>query len=562
MEAITQYAQSNIVLLLFLIVGLGNLVGKLKIGSIALGPTTGILVVGILIGLLHFDVPPIVKAIFFTLYLFALGTKIGPGFVNVLTSKASIKYLVMCLSTVVLMAVSIFFVAKFFDLDSVVVGGLSAGAMTTSAILAASQGFISSGNITLPDGMSASDASNMLASSYAITYLYGTFGLIILVKIAPMLVGKDVAVEAAKLDAGGGGELDLGNRGGSIRAFRVTKDDYIGKTVADMEAGAAKREADKGLPTLIEKVIRDGELLEVTPDLVLQSGDVVAVWATPGILVFGTELLGEEVTDPNALRVSLTSAEVVVTSKDLEGMSLRDLVREHGRGVTIERMARNGEDQPIRGDLTLIRGDVFFVSGPTRQVELFEQTVGYVVTDQLATDLVNLGIFLAVFGALGTITVTVMGITLSVLGGASIGAMLGGAILGWLRSRSPKMGTIAAPAADAIANIGLGLFISAVAIGAGGSIVSVIQTLGPKLIIAGVIVTTVCTLGTFLFGHFVMRLNVAENAGTTCGCMTGVAIGEVMKDAKSSVPAIGYALPSALQNVLFIAVALVLMSIL
>ena len=59
--------------------------------------------------------------------------------------------------------------------------------------------------------------------------------------------------------------MDLGNRGGSIRAFRVTKDDYIGKTVADMEAGAAKREADKGLPTLIEKIIRDGEIFYVKP---------------------------------------------------------------------------------------------------------------------------------------------------------------------------------------------------------------------------------------------------------------------------------------------------------
>jgi putative transport protein len=561
MEAIVEYAQTNIVLLLFLIVGLGNLVGKLKIGSIALGSTTGILVVGILIGMLHFDVPPIIKAVFFTLYLFALGTKIGPGFVNVLTSKASIKYLVMCLSTVVLMAVSVFFVAKAFDLNAVVVGGLSAGAMTTSAILAASQGALVSGGVPLPDGMSASDASNMLASSYAITYLYGTFGLIILVKIAPMLIRKDVAAEAAKLDTAGGGEVDLGNRGGSIRAFRMTLDKYVGKSVADMEATAAEREADKGLPTLVEKVIRDGELLDVTPDLVFQSGDVIALWATPGILVFGTETIGEEVTDSSVLRISLMSAELVVTSKELEGTTLLDLVREHGRGVTIERMARNGEDQPIRADIKLIRGDVLFVSGPTRQVEAFEKIVGYVVTDQLETDLVNVGIFLAVFGALGTITVTAFGISLSLLGGASIGAMLGGAILGWLRSRSPRLGTIAAPAADALCNIGLGLFISAVAIGAGGSIVSVIQSLGPKLILAGVIVTTTCTLGTFLFGHFIMRLNVAENAGTTCGCMTGVAIGEVMKDAKSSVPAIGYALPSALQNVLFIAVALILMNI-
>ena len=140
--------------------------------------------------------------------------------------------------------------------------------------------------------------------------------------------------------------------------------------------------------------------------------------------------------------------------------------------------------------------------------------------------------------------------------------MLGGAVLGWLRSRRPLWGSVAAPAIDAIQSLGIGLFMSAVAIGAGGTIVQVIQSQGPKLILAGAIVTTFCTFATFLFGHFVLRLNVAENAGATCGAMTGVAIDEVVKDAKSGVPAIGYALPGAVNNITFTIVALVLMSIL
>jgi len=73
MDAIIEYAQTNIVLLLSLIVGVGNVIGKLKIAGIALGPTTGVLLFGILVGLLHFEVPPIIKAVFFTLYLFASG---------------------------------------------------------------------------------------------------------------------------------------------------------------------------------------------------------------------------------------------------------------------------------------------------------------------------------------------------------------------------------------------------------------------------------------------------------------------------------------------------------
>lgn len=214
------------------------------------------------------------------------------------------------------------------------------------------------------------------------------------------------------------------------------------------------------------------------------------------------------------------------------------------------------------GDLLLVGGDVIFASGPQRQMDAFAQRVGYVVKDQLTTDLVTLGAFLAVGGALGTISVTVFGITMSILGGVAIGSMIGGAILGWLRSRSPLWGSVASPAGDAIASLSVGLFIAAVAIGAGGTFVQVMQSTGLKLILAGVIVTTFCTLSTFLFGHFVLRMNVAENAGATCGAMVGVAISEVIKDAQSDVPAIGYALPCVVNILVFTLVALGLMSIL
>jgi len=561
MSIIVQYLQENIVLLLFLIIGLGHLVGKLKLGSVALGSTTGILVVGLLIGLLHFDVPPIVKGLSFTLYLFVLGVSIGPGMIHMLTTRAAFKYLVLALFTGVAMFVSVFFVAKAFDLSNVVAGGLSSGAMTTSAVLAAAQDAIAAGGIKLPDGMAAKAASDLLGGAYAITYLYGTFGLIVLIKIAPRLVGKDIAVEAAKMDTGADAKIDLGIRNAAIRAWRVTAPDYVGKTVAEMEASAAKNEAEQGMPTLVEKVLRDGQPLELRPDLELRFGDVVAVWAMPGILAFGTKVLGEEVTDPAVLSVKLASAELVVTNRELAGGSLAELVREHGRGVTVERIVRRGSELPLRGDLPLVAGDVIFASGPQRQLDAFAGRVGYVVKDQLATDLVSLGIFLAVFGVLGTISVTVFGITMSILGGAAIGAMLGGAALGWLRSRSPLWGSVAAPAGDAISSLSIGLFIAAVAIGAGGSFVQVMQSLGLKLVLAGAIVTTFCTFATFLFGHFVLRLNVAENAGATCGAMTGVAIDEVVKDAKSGVPAIGYALPGAVNNLVFTIVGLVLMAI-
>ena len=43
----------------------------------------------------------------------------------------------------------------------------------------------------------------------------------------------------------------------------------------------------------------------------------------------------------------------------------------------------------------------------------------------------------------------------------------------------------------------------------GGSLIEVFKTFGLSLVIAGAIVTTTCTISTFLFSHFVLKLNVA-----------------------------------------------------
>lgn len=561
METIVQYLQANIVLVMFFVIGLGTLVGRLKIAGIELGDTTGILLVGLVVGLMHFTIPGIVKGVSFTLYIFILGVGAGPAFISMITSRAGLKPLAMSLMGGVFMGIIVYVVASYYKMNGVVVGGLSSGAMTTSAILAAGQGLLDSGTYKLPEGMTLESASATMGGVYAITYLWGIFGVIVLLKFLPRLIGKDIAVEAAKLDSAAGDKDELVSVNAGMRAWQVTAADYVGKTVADLEAKAATYEAEHGIPTLVEKVLRNGELLELSPDLVIESGDIVAVWATPGMLILGDKVLGEEVTDPKVLSVKLDSAELVVTNKELVGKTLGEFVREYGRGVTIERMVRTGKELPVEWDTALVAGDVLFASGPQRQVEAFAQQAGYEVKDQLKLDLVNLGLFAALFGVLGTITVTIGGVKLALLGGAAMGSLVGGVVLGWLRSRSPRWGSVPSSSGDAIVSIGVGLFISCVAIGAGGSLVELLQTLGVQLLIAGFVVTTFCTVALFFFGQYVLRMNVAHTVGATFGTMTGFAINEFVNDAKSNQPLFAFLLPAALNNLIYIIVAMVLMSI-
>ena len=74
--------RNNAHLAIFLTLGLGYWVGKLKIGKFELGSVTGVLLVGVLVGQLNIEVSPQVKSVFFALFLFAVGYSVGPQFVR------------------------------------------------------------------------------------------------------------------------------------------------------------------------------------------------------------------------------------------------------------------------------------------------------------------------------------------------------------------------------------------------------------------------------------------------------------------------------------------------
>lgn len=67
-------------LALFLTIGLGFLIGKIKIGSFSLGSVTSVLLVGVLVGQLDIPMSGPLKQVFFMLFLFSIGYSVGPDF--------------------------------------------------------------------------------------------------------------------------------------------------------------------------------------------------------------------------------------------------------------------------------------------------------------------------------------------------------------------------------------------------------------------------------------------------------------------------------------------------
>lgn len=73
----------------FLTLAIGYLLGRIRLGSFALGSVTGVLLAGVVVGQLGIEIAPVVKQCFFLLFLFAIGYRTGPQFFRGLKSDGA-----------------------------------------------------------------------------------------------------------------------------------------------------------------------------------------------------------------------------------------------------------------------------------------------------------------------------------------------------------------------------------------------------------------------------------------------------------------------------------------
>ena len=194
---------------IFLALALGFYVGGLKIGKFSLGNVTGVLLAGVLIGQLNITISANVKAVFFLMFLFAVGYSVGPQFFRGLKSDGLPQVLFSAIVCVACL-VSVFVAAKVAGYSIGQAAGLLSGACTISAVLGVATDTVN--QLGLPaDQQQATLAAMPVA--YAVTYLYGTAGSAwFLASIGPKLLRVDLAKECADYEAKMGGGVERSRR--------------------------------------------------------------------------------------------------------------------------------------------------------------------------------------------------------------------------------------------------------------------------------------------------------------------------------------------------------------
>src|SRR6478672_11690449 len=134
MNYLTHALREHQELAVFLTLAIGFLIGRLRIGTFSLGTAVGTLLAGVAIGQLNIQVAAVVKYVFFDLFLFTTGYKVGPQFFRAL-KKDAMPQMALTLVLCVTCLLGAFAAARIMHYDIGTASGLLAGAFTESTVI-------------------------------------------------------------------------------------------------------------------------------------------------------------------------------------------------------------------------------------------------------------------------------------------------------------------------------------------------------------------------------------------------------------------------------------------
>lgn len=539
---IAHYLIANPVISIFVCLALGYLIGKLKIKSFTIGATVGTLLVGLLISLVFkgagtYQIDGTVKTIFFSLFIFAIGYEVGPSFFASLKSSG-LKIIILSLFFAVAAFVVSIVLFKAFGIGAGEAGGILAGSLTQSAILGTADSTMKG----ILSGTELKTAESQMAIAYALTYVFGTVGVVVFLKNgAAKLIGVNLTdtvkkkIDQTNFHESSSENTVVGNI--KARAFCIENGaEFIGKTIGSVEE-------QYGDDLTITQIIRKGKKVNLASDVQLLEGDTVTII---GLLdaVLHFEAPGmKETDDSEALKLDVIKQEIVLTNH----FSLDVIKHLSENGIVISERKRDNnvlsEDQALKAldHLTLV--------GPKDLIAKVVKKLGYVKDTGTETDVSFISMGLVVGLLIGAISFVVSGIPITL--GSGGGALIGGLLFGYYQDKHSNYGLIPKATRWFCKSVGLNLFIAIVGLTSGASFLSALQSMGVKVLLIGVLVTILPHIASVYFGRFVLKLDAVDIIGALCGAGTcTAALNGVVEEYETSIFAVAYTPGYAMGNIL------------
>ena len=555
MEWVIHLLRQHSELAIFLTIAAGFWIGKIKVGQFSLGIVTSVLLVGVLVGQLNITIEEPVKSVFFLLFLFAIGYKVGPQFFRGLKKDGLPQVgfaVLMCVGCLVITWI----LALIMGYNAGEAAGLLAGAQTISAVIGVADDTINGLNISTEQ---KNNMINIIPVAYAVTYIYGTVGSAwVLSSLGPKMLGGLEKVKAAckELEAKmGTSEADEpgfehARRPVVFRAYTIENDWFgNGKTVEQLESYFISQ----GKRLFVERMRHNHTIInEILPGQLLQKGDEVVLSGRREFAIGEEDWIGEEVIDPQLLDFPVEVLPVMIHKKPYANRKL-EFIRKQPfmHGVSVRRIKRAGIDIPVFAQTVVDSGDTLELVGLKKEVETAAKQLGYIDRPTNATDMVFVGIGILIGGIIGALAIHIGGVPISL--STSGGALIAGLVFGWLRSKHPTFGQIPESSLWVLNNVGLNMFIAVVGISAGPSFIQGLKEVGPMLFIIGILATSLPLLLGLILARYVFHFHPALALGCTAGARTTTAaLGAIQEAVGSETPSLGYTVTYAVGNTLLI----------
>lgn len=525
---------AHIAMLYAIVISIGVLLGKVKVGGISLG-VTFVLFAGIVAGHIGFTAPTNILSFIqdfgLILFVFCIGLQVGPGFFE--SFKKGGVSLNLLATVTILLNIGVMFACYwlFFDTQNVnnlpmMVGTLYGAVTNTPGLGAANEALTS----VFPQGHMP-----QIASGYACAYPLGVLGII----GATIAIRYITRVKLEKEEKQLAEQEDENPKAKPHQMHLKVSNAYI--------AGRSLLEISQFLnrDVICTRLLHDGEVIIPNRNTIFSLGDELLIVCTEGDAEAIKAFIGPEIDTPwhtEAEAQPLISRRIVVTNPAMNGKTLGKMHFSSVYGVNITRVTRQGMDLFASRNHHFQIGDRIMVVGPEDNVNRIAEMMG---NSTKRLDAPNIGtIFIGIIVGIlfGSIPLSIPGMPVPLKLGIAGGPLIIAILIGRFGYRFKLVTYTTTSANMMLREIGLVLFLASVGIKAGaGFWETVVQGDGLKYVYTGFLITIIPILIVGTIARLYYKFNYFTIMGMISGSYTDPpALAYANSICTREAPAIGY----------------------
>ena len=519
--------------ILFLVIGLGIMVGKINFRGVKFDLSAVIFVAlffGYLYNLYHirFVLPPIIQDVGLVLFIYTIGMQAGPSFFSAFKEQG-IKLMTLAAIIVITGAIIAVLISYIAGVDMPLMTGLFTGALTSTPGLAAA--------------IEAS-GSPLASIGYGVAYPFGVLGVILFIKVSPKIFRVNLVREEEKF----GPQTHASVPAITHRTFIVTNENIDGKSLAQLNVQPMTK-------ANISRIMRkSGELIIPAPEVVLYVGDMVKAVGTEKALHCVEVLIGKPTKKVIPQSGNLEIKWYVVSNEHVVNKSIAELNLMENYHATVTRIRRSGIELTPQPSTRLRYGDKILVSVYKGNAPQLATLLGDSLRHISETSFLPVAVGIVLGILLGAVEFPLgsLHFKLGLTGGVLITSLL----LSWKGKTGPIVWNLSGPANQLLRQMGLLLFLTPVGIRAGEHLTSALAQHGFSLFGYGILITLVPMFVATLIGKSVLKINFLSLMGALTGGMTstpGLSAAESMTETEA--PQLAYAAVYPFSLVLVIIVA-------